>query len=80
MRPNVHGAKVRYENVVFGYLPGRPVLNGVSFEIGAGDMVAIVGETGTGKSTLVSLLLRFFDPWNGTIYDGRDRYSSCHAG
>ena len=64
---------VRYENVVFGYDPDRPVLDGVSFEIDAGEMVAIVGETGAGKSTLMSLLLRFFDPWHGTIYiDGVD--------
>lgn len=71
--PNIRGAKVRYENVAFGYVHGRPVLNGVSFEIPAGDMVAIVGETGAGKSTLVSLLLRFFDPWHGTIsIDGID--------
>jgi ATP-binding cassette subfamily B protein/subfamily B ATP-binding cassette protein MsbA len=67
------GASVRFENVTFGYTPDRPVLNNVSFEIAAGEMVAIVGETGIGKSTLVSLLLRFFDPWEGTIrVDGTD--------
>ena len=44
------------------------MLNGVSFEVGAGEIVAIVGETGVGKSTLMSLLLRFFDPWRGSIY------------
>jgi ATP-binding cassette, subfamily B, bacterial len=67
------GASVRFENVTFGYAPNRPVLNNVWFEIAAGEMVAIVGETGIGKSTLVSLLLRFFDPWQGTIYvDGVD--------
>jgi ATP-binding cassette, subfamily B, bacterial len=71
--PSARGAQVRYENVVFGYNAERPVLNGVSFEIDAGDMVAIVGKTGAGKSTLMSLLLRFFDPWQGTIYfDGVD--------
>jgi ATP-binding cassette subfamily B protein/subfamily B ATP-binding cassette protein MsbA len=48
-------------------------LEGVSFEILAGETVAIVGETGAGKSTLMSLVLRFFDPWRGSIYiDGND--------
>jgi ATP-binding cassette subfamily B protein len=62
------GASVRFENVTFGYTSNRPVLNSVAFEIAAGEMVAIVGETGIGKSTLMSLLLRFFDPSSGTIY------------
>jgi ATP-binding cassette subfamily B protein/subfamily B ATP-binding cassette protein MsbA len=67
------GASVRFEDVAFGYMPNRPVLTGVTFDIAAGERVAIVGETGIGKSTLMSLLLRFFDPWHGTIYiDGVD--------
>jgi ATP-binding cassette subfamily B protein/subfamily B ATP-binding cassette protein MsbA len=67
------GATVRYENVVFGYRSNRPVLDGISFEVEPGAMVAIVGETGAGKSTLMSLLLRFFDPWHGIVYiDGVD--------
>lgn len=71
--PSMAGASVRFEDVVFGYLPNCAVMEGVSFEIEAGEMVAIVGETGAGKSTLISLLLRFFDPWQGAIYiDGVD--------
>jgi ATP-binding cassette subfamily B protein/subfamily B ATP-binding cassette protein MsbA len=61
------------ENVSFGYEPGRPVLSGVSLEVQPGQVVAIVGATGAGKTTLVSLIPRFFDPWQGRVLlDGRD--------
>lgn len=64
---------VRYEDVVFGYEPGRPVLKGVSFEARPGEVVAIVGPTGAGKTTLANLLVRFFDPWAGRVsVDGTD--------
>ena len=57
---------VRYDGVGFGY--GRePVLHGVSFEVPAGARVGIVGPTGVGKTTLVSLLPRFYDPDRGSI-------------
>jgi ATP-binding cassette subfamily B protein len=71
--PHVRGA-VRFENVVFGYgLDFRPVLDGLELEVAAGERVAIVGPSGAGKTTLVSLLLRFHDPLSGRILiDGHD--------
>jgi len=59
--------EVRIEGVTFGYAPDRPVLRDVSLVARAGETVAIVGPTGAGKSTLVSLVPRFFDPWSGTV-------------
>jgi ATP-binding cassette, subfamily B, bacterial len=62
-----------FEHVVFGYEPGRPVLRGVNLEIEAGETVALVGATGAGKSTLISLIPRLFDPWEGRVsIDGLD--------
>jgi ATP-binding cassette subfamily B protein/subfamily B ATP-binding cassette protein MsbA len=64
---------VSVENVTFGYEPGRPVLRGVTLEARPGETVAIVGTTGAGKSSLVSLVPRFADPWEGRVaIDGRD--------
>jgi len=61
------GGSVRYENVTFGYEPERPVVKNVSLVANPGDVTAIVGPTGAGKSTLVNLLPRFFDPWEGRV-------------
>jgi ATP-binding cassette subfamily B protein/subfamily B ATP-binding cassette protein MsbA len=64
---------VRLERVTFGYEPGRPVLEDVTLEARPGETVALVGPTGAGKSTLVSLIPRFFDPWHGRVtVDGID--------
>jgi ATP-binding cassette, subfamily B, bacterial len=64
---------VVFDEVWFGYEPGRPVLRGVSFRAAPGEVVAIVGATGAGKSTLASLLPRFFDPDRGRVLlDGHD--------
>ena len=64
---------VRFEGVDFGYEAGRTVLHDIELEAAAGETVALVGPTGAGKSTLVSLIPRFFDPWKGRILlDGRD--------
>jgi ATP-binding cassette subfamily B protein/subfamily B ATP-binding cassette protein MsbA len=64
---------VRWEGVTFGYEAGTPVLHDVTLEVGAGRMLALVGPTGAGKSTIASLVPRFFDPWAGRVLiDGRD--------
>ena len=66
-------ALIRFEHVTFEYVPGEPVLKDVSFEVRAGQRVAIVGATGSGKTTIVSLLLRFYDVQQGRItIDGID--------
>jgi len=65
--------QIRFDNVDFAYEPDRPVLRDVSLAVEPGSITAIVGPTGSGKSTLVSLLLRLFDPDSGTVsIDGVD--------
>jgi ABC-type multidrug transport system fused ATPase/permease subunit len=65
--------EVVFERVTFGYLPGEPVLQDLSFKANPGAMLALIGSSGTGKSTVVNLLLRFHDPWTGRILiDGQD--------
>jgi subfamily B ATP-binding cassette protein MsbA len=64
---------IRFTDVGFAYDPGRPVVSGITFEIRAGEVVALVGPSGSGKSTLADLLLRFYDPTAGAItLDGVD--------
>ena len=64
---------VKFDSVVFAYEPDRPILHGISFEIPAGQTVAVVGPSGSGKSTLARLLFRFYDVGSGCItLDGQD--------
>jgi ABC-type multidrug transport system fused ATPase/permease subunit/glycosyltransferase involved in cell wall biosynthesis len=67
------GRGVGFEGVVFGYEEGERVLDGIDLAVDAGETVALVGRTGVGKTTLVSLIPRFFDPWEGrVVMDGVD--------
>jgi ABC-type transport system involved in Fe-S cluster assembly fused permease/ATPase subunit len=69
----VHTGNIRFDNVSFAYEPARPILKGLSFEVGAGRTVAIVGPSGAGKSTISRLLFRFYDVTGGRILvDGED--------
>jgi ATP-binding cassette, subfamily B, bacterial len=64
---------IAFEQVWFGYDLARPVLCGVDLHIGAGEVVAVLGPTGAGKSSLVSLIPRFYDPGRGRVLlDGQD--------
>jgi subfamily B ATP-binding cassette protein MsbA len=65
--------RIEFENVQFGYEPNSPVLRGLNFQIEPGQMVALVGPTGAGKTTIISLIPRFYDTDSGQIrIDGRD--------
>ena len=69
---NPHGT-VTFKDVCFSYMPNRPILKHISFTVKAGETVALVGETGSGKTTIVNLLTRFYDVDSGAILlDGID--------
>lgn len=67
------GGEIRFENVSFGYHPERPIFKDISFTIPAGKKVAIVGTSGSGKSTILRLLYRFYEVDGGRILvDGQE--------
>ncbi len=71
--PGEIDGSVEFRNVTFGYLPNLPVLKNVSFKVKPGETVALVGPTGSGKTSTMALLHRFYDVWEGQILvGGRD--------
>jgi ATP-binding cassette subfamily B protein len=67
---------ISFENVTFGYLPDQPILKNINFEVKPGETVALVGPTGSGKTSTTALVHRFYDIWEGSVkvggYDVRD--------
>src|SRR5262249_9461229 len=65
--------EIEFDNVAFAYDAARPVLKGISFRSRAGESIAIVGPSGAGKTTMASLVMRFYEPQQGSIrIDGED--------
>jgi ATP-binding cassette, subfamily B, multidrug efflux pump len=76
LNSNIQG-EVVFDHVNFSYVQGRPIIKDVSLHIPAKSMVAIVGPTGGGKTTLVSLLMRFYDPQSGQILIDGQPIQAC---
>lgn len=68
---------VEFKNVTFGYNPDQPVLRNVSFKVNPGETVALVGPTGSGKSTTMSLIHRFYEVWEGEVLVGGHNVKDC---
>ncbi len=78
--PEEPAGEMGFSDVSFGYEPGRPLLEGLTWHADPGERVAVVGPTGCGRTTLINLLLRFYDADSGTIrVDGRDTRALTRA-
>lgn len=72
-RPHSHGVQVDFRHVYFGYDPAKPVLHDVTFTAQAGQTIALVGHTGSGKSSIINLVSKFYLPTRGDVHiDGRE--------
>jgi len=69
LSPDMDGS-VEFRNVTFGYVPGQPILKNVSFKVNPGETVALVGPTGSGKTSSTALVHRFYDVWEGQVLVG----------
>jgi len=70
LAPDVIDGAVEFRDVTFGYVPGVPVLRNVSFRVEPGQTVALVGPTGSGKTSTMALVHRFYDVWSGQVLVG----------
>ncbi|MHA6747833.1 ABC transporter ATP-binding protein [Actinotignum timonense] len=79
--PSASAPELRFQNVSFGYAPGRPVLHDISFTLPPGTLTAVVGPSGAGKTTIGALAARFWDPESGCItLGGHDLREYSRAG
>ena len=78
--PQAIDGSVEFRHVTFGYNPGQPVLHDVSFRVAPGETVAVVGPTGSGKTSTMALIHRFYDAWEGEVLvGGRNVRNLTHA-
>ncbi len=68
--PSENSGAIEFRNVTFGYLPDQPILKNISFRVAPGETVALVGPTGSGKTSITALVHRFYDTWEGQVMVG----------
>ncbi len=68
--PGETDGAIEFRNVTFGYVPDQPVLKDISFSVAPGETVALVGPTGSGKTSITALVHRFYDAWEGQVMVG----------